>query len=244
MEEKAVFDRSRTITVRSKRIGKTVSVRFPTDEEVLQRDRKVRVIRKRETTDVQGMEAANAELLDTIQEGGDAIEESEASLIIDSVLKAEADEGTRSADTVTVPIRAFGGIATEHELRIPNTTEERKHRRTAYGVIDRPYGAREIKTNGDAIKDFYDLLFKRVSGYAQNTKEAVPLSLKVAAVLEMLRLINAADEEEDPANFQSGSGQSDPEPVSSSTGSSEKASSVQKIRTVRSPSAPATAQAS
>jgi hypothetical protein len=132
-------------------------------------------------------------------------------------------------------VRTFGGILTEHELRIPSLHDERKHKKAVSCYIKRPYGVYELKTNLAVIQDFYDGLFRGVSGYSENTKEAVPLTHKLSAVVELLRLIHAEDEEEDPANFQerspasAGRTATASKPLASdpsSTGSSEKPNSA------------------
>jgi len=198
------------IEILLKRENKTCMVRFPSDDELETRQRGIRTIIHKQGPDatvtrVEGVDEANDELLGRIRQdtGGAEFEPAEASLVIERVVRAEADEATREGEAYAIPIKVMGGVLTTHRLRIPKESEIRAYRKAAYCFVDKRHGKQQLKMFLGAIGDFYDKLAKEqtvAEGYDEGTP--IPVCHKVAAVTELVHIMDAEGEEEDPAeNF-------------------------------------------
>ena len=182
-------------------------MRYPSDEEWSTRQRSIKTIVQNmgpgaSVTRADGVEDADYELYNLIRaEGAPDLEPALASLMIQRLNKAEADEPVFEGENLRIPIKVCGAH-TEHLLRVPSEAETRKYRKASYVFIDRRHGKQELKSFMPAIGDFYDKLAAESSGYTGE----VPLPHKVAAVVELVATLDAEDEEDDPANFQEASG--------------------------------------
>ena len=204
-----LFSPAPTFPLRLKREGKICTVRFPTDEETSERQRQVRTIIHKlgpdsTVTKTEGVEEADADLLAKIREDkdGDEFEAAEASLVVDRLTRADPDEATREGGAYAIPIKVMYGTPTVHRLRIPKESEIRAYRRTAYTFVDKRHGKQQLKMFSMAVGDFYDKLTKeqdKAEGYGPDTP--IPLCHKIAAVTELVQIMDAAGEEEDPETF-------------------------------------------
>src|SRR5437870_2290995 len=92
-----VFDRQGEFTIAVKLAKKTITVRFPSDEQLCRRQAGIRTIFKRHgmdgsTTDIQGQEEADANLIQSIRISGDPLDEAEASVVVEKLLRADAED--------------------------------------------------------------------------------------------------------------------------------------------------------
>lgn len=203
-KQKPVFDATASFTINLKREKTAVSVRYPSDDEWAARQRAITTIIQRLSggatqTNITGVEDADEALLAKIRtDEGLALPEGLASVIIARLNRAEADEPEQTAEGYRIPLKV-AGAETVHEMRQPTEKEKRRYQRSAYAFIDKRHGKQELKTSLQAICDFYDLLMQRTEGYAAGTP--VPAPHKLAVVGELIAVIEAEDEEEDPADF-------------------------------------------
>ena len=201
-DKKALFHSGAKITINLKRENKTVTVRFPEDEEWATRQAGIRTVIQRmgsgSTTRSEGVEKSDAALLNAIRIDGDAdLDDAQASLIIERLSRADAEEAVPVANGYEIPLRIVGGMLTRHTMRIPSEMEIRKYRRGAFTFVDQRHGRQILKSNLSAIGAFYDTLNVQATGYSDH----VPLMHKVAVITELTQTVDALDAEEDPENF-------------------------------------------
>ena len=131
----AVFDAARPIAthLRNPAGVKTVHVRFPTDEEWIDRQKKRKVIVKQlgrgvsETTIPDSAEA-DAALLAKIrvpEENAPDVDAFEASRIIEQLSQADVDDVVQEGDAFRVTLRVLGGTVT-HLLKMPSAKDGRQ----------------------------------------------------------------------------------------------------------------------
>ena len=206
-----LFGAAEFIDIELKREKKAVSVRFPTDDEFASRQRKMKTIISRQsggssTTETQGQEAADMDLLSKITKGEngeviaqpdtEACDEFEAGKVLGKLTEAESQEAERDGEYIVVPVKVLGGVITRHTVRMPSEKEIRKYRKGAFSFIDLRHGKQELKSNLLAIGDFYDLLKVQTEGYAPGVK--VPLVHKVPVISELMSVLDDLDNQEDP----------------------------------------------
>lgn len=206
-ETPKVFDRAGSFTIGLKRLGKSVTVRFPSDEEIIRRESQMRTFFRKGNSipEVEGQDGADADLFAKIRTGGDEIPEGNVSRALGILLSAAVpDAPERTADGYSIGIDVVGGIHTEHQLREPTEKEIRKYRQASLFIGDVRFGRQEAKTHLREVGVFYDKLAKGASGYSSSEPSAIPLSHKALAVNAMLQQIRSEEEadEVDPAeNF-------------------------------------------
>jgi hypothetical protein len=172
-QTKAVFDGARPITLklRTPEGVKTIGVRFPTDEEWIERQRRRKVLIKQlgrgvSETVVSGGEDADAALLARIRqsEGAD-VDPFEASRVIDQLGQCDVDDVVQEGDAFRVTLRVIGGTV-EHVLRMPSAKDVFDYRRAFVRVLDLPYNRQELTVNLAAGGALYKKLVTATDGYA------------------------------------------------------------------------------
>lgn len=196
-----IFHSEANFEIVLRREGVTVVVRMPSQAEWAARGRLIKSILHRlgpgqTETRTEGVEAADLGLLASIRvDNGEPLDDACASAIIERLTRADVeDEPVREGPGFLIPITAFGGIVTHHLLRIPTLKETRAYRKAAYSFVDLRRGRQQVKVSVDAICDFYDGLLQRVDGY----EGAVPPMHKMAAVTELMAILDELESEEDP----------------------------------------------
>ena len=129
-QKKPVFDASRQISIKlnTPEGAKTVTVRFPTDEEWTERQRRRKIIIKQlgrgiSETVLPGSEEADAELLAKLRVGdGPEIDGFEATRILEQLSQADVDDALQEAGAFRVLVRVPGGL-TAHVLRMPSAKD-------------------------------------------------------------------------------------------------------------------------
>jgi len=209
--ENAVFDVTRPIllSLRSPEGVKAIRVRFPSDEEWIERQRRRKVITKHlgrgvsEMT-VVGGEDSDAALLAKIriQEGPD-LDAFEAQKILEMLSEAEVDDVEVTGNAVRVTLRV-PGATTVHVLRIPSVKDAMEHRRGFVRILDLPYGRQELRINLLPVAALYKKLAECADGYVGE----VPIIHQAAALKAVLDVIDSIEQEGQDANFRQGSGPS------------------------------------
>jgi len=199
-----VFDATRPIAIqlRTPEGVKTVRVKFPSDEDWVQRQRKRKVIIKQlgrgisETT-IPNSEDVDSALLAKIRtEEEPAVDSFEASKVIEQLGQIEVDDVTQVGDAFRVITRVLGGTTT-HLVKMPSAKDVFEYRRGFARVLDLPYNRQELTINMTAAGALYKKLVEESEGYAGE----VPLIHQAAAVKAAIDALDAAFQEDAEANF-------------------------------------------
>jgi hypothetical protein len=197
-----MFDVEQPITIKMNTPAgeKTVRVRWPSDDEWIDRQRRRRVIVKQlgrgmSETIVPDSAESDAALLAKIRldEGG-PLDPYEASIVIDRLSQADVDEVERDGPNVRVKLRTVAGEVT-HLLQIPSARDVIEYRRSFARVVDLPYNRQEITINLSPAGQLWDKLAQSTDGYSG----AVPVVHKAVAVKAAIDAIEAGlDDGADP----------------------------------------------
>jgi hypothetical protein len=195
-----VFDAARPIALqlRTPTGLKTVRVRFPNDEEWIERQRKRKVIVKQlgrgvsETT-IPNSEDADAALLAKIrvpEENAPEVDAFEASRVIEQLSQAEVDDVVQVGDAFRVTLRVLGGTVT-HLLKMPSAKDVFEYRRGFARVLDLPYNRQELIINLAPAGALYKRLAQTAEGYAGE----VPVIHQAVAVKAAIDALDATFQE-------------------------------------------------
>lgn len=208
-----VFDADRPVAVQLRTPDgvKTVRVRFPSDEEWVERQRRRKVIIKQlgrgvsETT-IPNFEQVDAALLAKIRDGDDPpVDPFEASKIIEQLGQVDVDDVTPEGGAFRVVLRVLGGT-TIHVLGMPSAKDAADYRRSFARVLDLPFGRQELTIKLNVAGTLYEKLLQSTEGYAGKA----PIIHQAVAVKAAIDALDADFQEDKEANFQPGSGQSTP----------------------------------
>ena len=199
-----MFDASREVEIKlhSAEGTKTITVRFPTDEEWIERQRRRKIIVKQlgrgvSETVVPGSEDADAELLAKLRAGdGPEVDAFEASRILEQLSQADVDDVIPEAGAFRVLVRVPGGL-TAHVLRMPSAKDVIEYRRAFARILDLPFNKQELIVNLGAAGTLYQKLCQQSEGYAG----AVPIVHQAVAVKAAIDALEAGFEVNRPANF-------------------------------------------
>jgi hypothetical protein len=203
-QKKAVFDATRQVEIqlRSAEGAKTVKVRFPTDEEWTERQRRRKIVIKQlgrgiSETVIPSSEDVDAVLLARIRVGeGPEVDAFEASRIIEQLSQGDVDDVIQEAGAFRVSMRVPGGL-TAHLLRMPSAKDVIEYRRGFARVLDLPFNKQELTINLAAAGALYQKLTQGTEGYAG----AVPIIHQAVAVKAAIDALDAGFQEDRPANF-------------------------------------------
>ncbi len=195
-----VFDVARPVALnlRTPAGVKTVRVRFPTDEEWIERQRRRKVIVKQlgrgisETT-IPNSEDADAALLAKIrvaEPDAPEVDAFEASRVIEQLGQAEVDDVVQAGDGFEVTLRVLGGTVS-HLLRMPSAKDVFEYRRGFARVLDLPYNRQELIINLAPAGGLYKRLVQAAEGYAGD----VPIIHQAVAVKAAIDALDASFQE-------------------------------------------------
>ncbi len=196
--ESVVFDATRPVAMQLRTPAgvKTVRVRFPSDEDWTERQRRRKVLIKNlgrgisETT-VPSSEEVDAALLAKVRtEDGPEVDAFEASRIIEQLSQAEVDDVVQAGDSFRVILRVLGGTVT-HLLKMPSAKDVFDYRRGFARVLDLPYNRQELTINLAAA----GALYKRLSQGAEGYTGEVPIIHQAVAVKSAIDALDAAFQE-------------------------------------------------
>jgi hypothetical protein len=167
-----MFDVAKPITVnlRTPEGVKTIRVRFPSDEEWIERQRRRKVIIKQlgrgiSETIISGGEDADVALLAKVREGDGEVDPFEANRIVEQLSQAEVDDVVQTGDSFRVTLRVLGGVVT-HLLKTPSAKDVFEYRRGFARVLDLPYNRQELTINLAVAGALYKKLITATEGYA------------------------------------------------------------------------------
>ncbi|MBI4875420.1 MAG: hypothetical protein HY822_12370 [Acidobacteria bacterium] len=174
---------------------KTVRVRFPSDEEWTERQRRRKVIIKQlgrgiSETIIGNAEEADAALLAKIRVAEDKAPELDAfesNRIIEQLSQVEVDDVVQEGDAFRVTLRVLGGTVV-HLLRMPSAKDVIEYRRGFARVLDLPYNRQELTINLTAASTLYQKLAQSTEGYAG----AVPIIHQAGVVKAAIDALDAA----------------------------------------------------
>ncbi len=193
-----MFDASKPITVNLRTPDglKAIRLRFPTDEEWIERQKRRKVLIKQlgrgvSETIVSGGEDADAALLAKIREEDEPeVDSFEASRVIDQLSQADVDDVIQEGDRFRVTLRVLCGTVT-HEIRMPSAKDVFDYRRSFARVLDLPYNRQELTINLGAAGALYKKLAESTEGYAGD----VPVIHQAVAVKAAIDALDAAFQE-------------------------------------------------
>jgi hypothetical protein len=200
-----VFDASRQIAIKlqSSEGLKMITVRFPTDDEWIERQHRRKVIIKQlgrgiSETIVPGSEEADAELVAKLRNGdsGPEVDAFEATRILEELSQADVDDVVPEAGAFRVTLRVPGAITT-HVLRMPSAKEIIQYRRAFARILDLPFNKQQLSINLGAAADLYKNLSQKTDGYAG----AVPVIHQAVAVKAAIDALESGLGVAEPENF-------------------------------------------
>jgi hypothetical protein len=201
----AVFDAARPIAINLRGPGglKTVRVRFPTDEEWTERQRRRKVVIKQLGRGISETIVANGEEVDAAlvaklrTDPAPEIDAFEAAKVIEQLSMAEVDDVVAEGDSFRVTTRVLGG-STTHILKMPSAKDMFDYRRGFARVLDLPFGRQELTINIAPAATLYKKLVAATEGYAGD----VPILHQAQAVKAAIDAMDNAFAEDREANFK------------------------------------------
>ena len=144
---------------------KTIRVRFPSDQEWVERQRRRKVVIKQlgrgvsETT-VPNSEDVDAALLAKIRtEEEPPVDPFEATRIIEQLGMTDVDDVVPVGGAYRVALRVLGGTTT-HLLKVPSAKQAMEYRRGFARILDLPFGKQEMTLYINVAGDLYDRLIE------------------------------------------------------------------------------------
>src|SRR5579884_1509814 len=202
-QKKAVFDATRQVEIqlRSAEGTKTIKIRFPTDEEWTERQRRRKIVIKQLGRGISETVIPSSEDVDAVLFAKIRVEESpevdafEASRIIEQLSQADVDDVVQVGDGFRVTLRVLGGTVS-HTLRMPSAKDVFEYRRGFARVLDLPYNRQELIINLAPAGALFKKLFESSEGYAGD----VPIIHQAVAVKAAIDALDGAFEEQRDPN--------------------------------------------
>jgi len=167
-----------------------ITVRFPSDEELIEHQRQRKIIIKQlgrgaSESVVPNSEDVDAALVEKIRTGTKDAEIStgEAVCLLERLLQCDVDDVVKEGAIFRV-ITRVAGTTTEHAIDMPSADDVIKYRRQYARVLDLPHGKQQLTVNLAAVPDLY----KKLCTSQVNYSGPVPITHQRTA-------LNAAIEE-------------------------------------------------
>ena len=199
-----VFDATRPVAIQLRGPDgvKTIRVRFPSDDEWAERQRRRKLIiknlgRRRSETTVSNSEDVDAALLAKIRsEEEPEVDAFEAQKVIDQLATCDVDDVGIVGDAFRITLRVLGGTVT-HLLKMPSAKDVADYRRGFARIVDLPFNRQELTINVRAAGDLYKKLVEATEGYAGD----VPIIHQAEAVKAAIDGLDASFQEDADTNF-------------------------------------------
>ena len=199
-----VFDAARPVAIQLRGPDgvKTVRVRFPSDDEWVERQRRRKVIVKSlgrgisETTIPNGEEIDAALLAKIRTEEEPEVDAFEAQKVIEQLATCDVDDVVQAGDSFKITTRVMGGTTT-HLMGMPSAKDVNTYRRGFLRVLDLPFNRQEITINVRAASDLYKKVIEATEGYAGD----VPVIHQAVALKAAVDALDASFQEDRDANF-------------------------------------------
>jgi len=200
----SIFDASRPVAInlRTPNGVKTVRVRFPSDDEWSERQRRRKVLIKQLGRGVSETIVANGEDVDAAlvakirTEETPEIDAFEAMKVVEQLSQADVDDVVPAGDSFRVTLRVLGAT-TVHLLKMPSAKDVFDYRRGFARVLDLPYNRQELTINLGPASALYKRLAQASEGYAGD----VPLIHQAVAVKAAIDALDATFAEDREASF-------------------------------------------
>ncbi len=200
----AVFDATRPVAIQLRGPDgvKTIRVRFPSDDEWAERQRRRKLViknlgRQRSETTVSNSEDVDAALLAKIRtEEEPEVDAFEAQKVIDQLATCDVDDVVIVGDAFRIILRVLGGTVT-HLLKMPSAKDVANYRRGFARIVDLPFNRQELTINVRAAGDLYKKLVEATEGYAGD----VPIIHQATAVKAAIDGLDASFQEDAETNF-------------------------------------------
>jgi hypothetical protein len=199
-----VFDATRPVAIQLRGPDgvKTIRVRFPTDDEWAERQRRRKIIvkqlgRQMSETTVPHNEEIDAALLAKVRtEDSPEVDAFEAQKVIEQLATCDVDDVLMAGNAFRVSLRVLGGM-TAHVIKMPSAKDVNQYRTGFARVLDLPFGRQELTLNVRAAGDLYKKLIDTTEGYAGD----VPIIHQAVAVKAAIDALDASFQEDRDANF-------------------------------------------
>jgi hypothetical protein len=177
-------------------VDKTVTLRFPTDAELMSRSRRlVTVTRGNGTQDLKDLGGVEQAFVAQLLEGDNPeLSEGEAIYVSDRLLRAKIVEANREGNRFTISLRVPGGEV-NHSLDIPTLDAARKYAKTSFKTEPKRNKVESHQVL-DGVAPFWASMNGAATGYAEGSE--IPLNHKEAAIEEIIGQLHAAMEDTDP----------------------------------------------
>ncbi len=199
-----IFDATRPVAIqlRGPDGTKTVRVRFPSDDECAERQRRRKVIVKNlgrgisETTIPNGEEIDAALLAKIRTEEEPEVDAFEAQKVVEQLATCEVDDVVLAGSAFRVTLRVLGATTT-HLITMPSAKDVNTYRRGFARVLDLPFNRQELTINVRAAGDLYKKLIDATEGYTGD----VPITHQAVAVKAAIDALDTSVQEDRDANF-------------------------------------------
>ena len=181
---------------------KQIEVRWPTDEEWLERMKgwsiRVQKLGRGQTISEIESGAADLALYNKIRtEESPDLSQVEAQKLIGSLSSCEINDVELGLDEATVRLTILRGKQVTHTLRIPTTAEIAQYQRTARKLnVDLPHGGQKIRLPVQAAADLWEKCHRGHEGY-QNGVPVIHRDVGIRAVIAECEREAEAPEDED-----------------------------------------------
>jgi hypothetical protein len=202
--ETCLFDAARPVAIQLRGPDgvKTVRVRFPSDDEWAERQRRRKVIVKQlgrgisETTIPNGEDIDAAMLAKIRTEEEPEVDAFEAQKVIEQLATCDVDDVVMDGDVFRVTLRVLGATTT-HLIKMPSAKDVNQYRRGFARVLDLPFNRQELTINVSAAGDLYKKLIEATEGYAGDA----PIIHQAVALKAAIDALDASLQEDKDANF-------------------------------------------
>ena len=199
-----VFDATRPVAInlRGPDGVKTVRVRFPTDEEWAERQRRRKVIVKQlgrgisETTTPSGEDIDAAMLAKIRTEEEPQVDAYEAQKVVEQLAICEVDDVVLAGDAYRVSLRVLGATTTVL-LKMPSAKDVSEYRHGFARILDMQFSRTQLTINLRAGGDLFKKLVEATEGYAGD----VPIIHQAVAVKAAIDALDASFQEDRDASF-------------------------------------------
>lgn len=170
--------------------AKECVVRWPNDEEWINRSRNLRVIRHQTpdgiTTTSQNEVEVDRDLFNAIcSQGAEGITDAEACEVIERLERMQAIDIQREGNEYIVELHVPTG-KTKHRVRVPTAEERLEFQRGASSSKELGRGKTLLSFNAKPGGVLYDKIIADIEGYAAQTADAVPVIHKTAVIRLLL----------------------------------------------------------
>jgi hypothetical protein len=199
-----VFDATRPVAInlRGPDGVKTVRVRFPSDDEWAERQRRRKVIVKQlgrgisETTTPSGEDIDAAMLAKIRTEEEPQVDAYEAQKVVEQLAICEVDDVVLAGDAYRVTLRVLGATTTVL-LKMPSAKDVNEYRHGFARILDMQFSRTQLTINLRAGGDLFKKLVEATEGYAGD----VPIIHQAVAVKAAIDALDASFQEDRDASF-------------------------------------------